>query len=64
MRYESKGYVIGVDLGQRQDFTAIVIVEKLRSVSPEAEPTESWSMDYKVPRPETKFRVRETAGCR
>lgn len=55
----SLGYVIGVDLGARVDSTAIVIVEKLRPVSPEAEKADTWPTPYRVPVAETHFRIRE-----
>lgn len=56
--YRSRGLVIGLDLGQRVDATAIVIVEKLLPVGLETD-TSTWPSDYKVPTPEIIFRVRE-----
>ncbi len=55
----SLGFVIGVDLGTRQDHSAIVIVEKLRPISPEAEAADTWPTPYRVPVAETHFRIRE-----
>jgi len=55
----SLGFVAGVDLGARQDHSAIVIVEKIKPVAPEAESADTWPSPYRVPAAETHFRVRE-----
>lgn len=52
-------FVIGADPGKRQDFTAVVIVERVKTQSPEAEPADTWRTPYRVPTPETRFICRE-----
>jgi len=53
------GFVCGVDLGTRQDHSAIVLVEKMTPAAPEAESADTWPSPYRVPTSETHFRVRE-----
>jgi hypothetical protein len=57
----SLGFVAGVDLGARQDHSAIVIVEKIKPVAPEAEPADTWPSPYRVPAAETSARAWATA---